>query len=232
MLLAISLTCALTFPTSLAAFVKSFDLILTLGFLTFGFFGIAALRLFMPFLRPPLEAEASAIAPPALAIATPPATRGTFALLATLPTPCPALLALSPTPPTALRTASIGVLPPLEPLLEPFEFGDFAFGFDFDFDFDDLELADFGFALFVDFDFAVFDFVGFADLDFEALGLAFDFDFVLGFELELELGFALLDEPALFDAVGFLDLVSAIFLSPQGVFPIRSGTQSIEGKSR
>jgi hypothetical protein len=118
-------------------------------------------------------------------------------------------LALSPTPPTALRTASIGVLPPLEPLLEPFELGDFAF------ELDDFELADFdfGFALFAAFGFAVLDFVafGFADFDFEALGLAFDFDCDLGFD------FALLDEPALFDADCFLGFVSAIFLSPRGV---------------
>jgi hypothetical protein len=114
---------------------------------------------------------------------------------------------LSPTPPTALRTASIGVLPPLEPLLEPFELGDLAF------EPDDLELDDFGFALFVAFGFAALDFVdfGFVDFDFEALGLAFDFVCDLGFD------FALLDEPALFDADCFLGLVSAIFLSPRGV---------------
>jgi hypothetical protein len=204
MLLAISLTWALTFPTSLAAFVKSFDLILTLGF-----FGIAALRLFMPFLRLPLDAAARAIAPPAPAIAAPPATSGTFALLATLPTPCPALfpalLALSPTPPTALRTASIGVEPPPEPLLDPFELGALAFGFDFDFD----ELDDFGFA---DFAFVALGFAddfGFAAFVFEALGFAFDFG--------CDLGFDLLDAPALFDGACFLDFVSAIFLSPRGV---------------
>ncbi|HET7455304.1 MAG TPA: hypothetical protein VFJ76_07270 [Solirubrobacterales bacterium] len=201
MLLAISLTCALTFPTSLAAFVKSFDLIFT-----FGFFGIAALRFFMPtlFLRPPLDAAASAIAPPAVAIAAPPATSGTFALLAALPTPLPALLALSPTPPTAWRTASIGVEPPLEPLLDPVELGDLAFGFDFDFD----ELDDFGLARFVALGFDDFDF---ADFGFEALGLAFDLDCDFGF------AFDLLDAPALFEAGCFLDLVSAIFLSPRGV---------------
>ena len=103
------------------------------------------------------------------------------------------------------------MLPPLEPLLEPFELGDFAFGFEPD----DFELDDFGFALFAAFGFAALDFVdfGFAELDFEALGFAFAFDFVcdLGFD------FALLDEPALFDADCFLDLVSAIFLSPRGV---------------
>jgi hypothetical protein len=109
---------------------------------------------------------------------------------------------LSPTPPTAWRTASIGVLPPFEPLLEPFELGDFAF------EPGDLRLDDFGFALFAAFGFAAF---GFADFGFEALGLAFDFDCDLGFD------FALLDEPALFDADCFLDLVSAIFLSPRVV---------------
>jgi len=114
---------------------------------------------------------------------------------------------LSPTPPTALRTASIGVLPPLEPLLEPFELGDFAF------EPDDLEPDDFGFARFAAFGFAALDFVafGFADFDFAALGFAFDFDCDFGFD------FALLDEPARFDADCFLDLVSAIFLSPRGV---------------
>jgi hypothetical protein len=218
MLLAISLTCALTFPTSLAAFVKSFDLILTFGLLTLGFFGIAALRLFIPFLRPPLDAAASAIAPLAPAIATPLATSGTFALLATLPTPWPALLALSPTPPTALRTASMGVEPPLEPLLEPLELGDFAFGFDFDFDELDDFFADFGFAAFGFADFAFFAALGFAAFDFdfavfgfEALGFAFAFDRDFGFD------FASLDEPALFEAGCFLDLVSAMFLSPRGV---------------
>jgi hypothetical protein len=129
-------------------------------------------------------------------------------------------LALSPTPPTALRTASSGVLPPLEPLLEPFELGAFAF------ELADLELDDFGFARFAVFGFVDLDFVDFTDFDFEAaLGLAFDFDCDFGFD------FALVDEPALFGADRFLGLVSAIFLSPRG-FPIRSGTQSIEGKSR
>jgi hypothetical protein len=154
-----------------------------------------------------------AIAPPAPAIAAPLATSGTFALLATLPTlwPAlfPALLALSPTPPTALRTASIGVVPPLEPLLDPFELGDLAFGFDFDFDelagldlfadpgFDELDFDAFGFEADA-FGFEV-DF-GFAAFGFEAL--AFDFD------CELDLGFD-------FDAC-FFALVSAMFLSPRG----------------
>jgi hypothetical protein len=100
--------------------------------------------------------------PAAPAIAAPPATSGTFALLAALPTVFPALLALPPTSPTALRTASTGLAPPLEPLLErepfelwDFELGDLGFGFearvfavlalafDWDFDFDD-DLALFG----------------------------------------------------------------------------------------
>jgi hypothetical protein len=110
--------------------------------------------------------------------------------------------------PTALRTASIGVLPPLEPLLEPLELGDF------DFEPDDFELDDFGFALFVallaaltvDFGFAELDFA--LDFGFEALGLAFDFDCDFGLDLL---------EPALFEAGCFLDFVSAIFLSPRGV---------------
>jgi hypothetical protein len=108
-----------------------------------------------------------------------------------------------------LRTASIGVEPPLEPLLDPFELGDLAFGFDFDFD----ELDDFGLDLFADFG---FDDLGFGDFDFavfgfEALGFAFEFDCDFGF------AFDLLDAPALFEAGRFLDLVSAIFLSPRGV---------------
>jgi hypothetical protein len=116
-----------------------------------------------------------------------------------------------------LRTASIGVDPPLEPLLDPLGLGDFAFGFDFDFD----ELDDFGLDLFADFglaDFAFFAALGFAAFDFdfavfgfEALGFAFDFDCDFGF------AFDSLDEPALFEAGCFLDLVSAIFLSPRGV---------------
>jgi hypothetical protein len=121
---------------------------------------------------------------------------------------------LSPTPPTALRTASSGVLPPPDPLLAPFELGDFAFDFgfepdDFGFDFEPDDLA-FGFEA-DDFGFAFFAALGFADFDlealgFEALGLAFDFDCVFGFDLA----------DALFDADCFLDLVSAIFLSPRG----------------
>jgi hypothetical protein len=107
----------------------------------------------------------------------------------------------------------MGVEPPLEPLLEPFELGDLAF----DFEPDDLELADFGFALFAAFGFAALDFVdfGFAAFDFEALGLAFDFDCDFGFDFDC--GFDFDDDPALFGADRFLDLVSAIFLSPRGV---------------
>src|SRR4051794_11099062 len=193
---AISPTWALTFPTSLAALTRSFDLILT-----FGFFGIAALRLFMPFLRPPLDAAASAIAPPAPAIAAPPATSGPFALLATLPTVWPA-------PPTAFFTASTGLEPPPAPLLKPLELG--AFDFAFDFEPDDLALGFLDDPDFADFGFAAFDLLDEPALfDFEALGLAFDFDCDFGFDLDL------LDEPALFDAGCFLDLVSAIFLSPR-----------------
>jgi hypothetical protein len=96
------------------------------------------------------------------------------------------------------------VLPPLEPLLEPFELGDLAF---------DFELDDFGFALFAAaFGLEALDFV---DFDFEALGLAFDFDCDLGFDCDC--GFDFDDDPALFGADRFLDLVSAIFLSPRGV---------------
>jgi hypothetical protein len=114
-----------------------------------------------------------------------------------------------------LRTASIGVVPPLEPLLDPFELGDFAFGFGFDLDFDELA----GLAFFDALGFDAFGFVvalgfeadfGFAAFGFEALGLAFDFD------CELDFGFDLRDEAALFDAC-FFDLVSAMILSPRGV---------------
>jgi hypothetical protein len=118
-----------------------------------------------------------------------------------------------------LRTASIGVLPPPEPLLEPFELGDFAFAFDFAPD--DFELDDFGFARFVDF--AVFVVLGLALLDFAFdfdwlfAGALFDcaaFDWVRGFDFDCDFDFV--DEPALFGDVRFLDLVSAIFLSPRG----------------
>jgi hypothetical protein len=134
-----------------------------------------------------------------------------------------------------LRTASIGVEPPLDPLLEPFELGDFDLGFDFDFEPDDFGFADFGFALFEDRGFAAFD-CDFAAFGFEALAFGFDLDFACDLGFGCAFGFAcefdLLDEPALFDADGFFDFVSAIFLSPRGVFPNRSGTQSIGGKSR
>jgi hypothetical protein len=136
-------------------------------------------------------------------------------LLATLPTPCPALLALLPTPPTAFRTASTGVLPPLAPLRE-FELGDFDLAFDFELD---------GFARFADFAFGDFDF---AALGFEAFAFDFafgfdcdfafdfEFDFDRGFDFDLDCDFGLLDEPALFDAGCSFALVSAIFLSPRG----------------
>jgi hypothetical protein len=67
--------------------------------------------------------EAARAIPPAVpASAAPPATSGTFALLAALPTVLPALLALPPTfapaSPTASRTASTFELLLDEPLLE------------------------------------------------------------------------------------------------------------------
>jgi hypothetical protein len=128
-----------------------------------------------------------------------------LALLATLPTLCPALLALSPTPPTALRTASAGLEPLSEPLLErdPFAPWDFAN------EPDDFELDDLGFAFFAD--------PRFADLGFAAFGFAFDFDCDLAFGFDRDLGFDFIDEPALFDADRFFVLVSAIFLSPRVV---------------
>jgi hypothetical protein len=80
-------------------------------------FGLRGIALASPPFLLPLEA-ARARPPAAPAIAAPPATSGTFALVAALPTDLPALLAL---PPTALRTAST-----FEPLLdEPLLEGDF-----------------------------------------------------------------------------------------------------------
>jgi hypothetical protein len=122
-----------------------------------------------------LEA-ARAIPPAAPAIAAPPATSGTFALLAALPTVWPAPLALSPKSPTVLRTAST-----FECLLDdPFErdaplpeLRDLprAFGLAFEaFDFGD------------DFDFVA----GFADFDAEAfLGAGLDLGFAFGVDLVL-----------------------------------------------
>jgi hypothetical protein len=121
-------------------------------------------------------------------MAAPPATSGTFALLAALPTPCPALLALLLTSPTAWRTASTGLEPPLEPLLDPFELGAFAF------ELDDFERDDLGFAALA-FDFGFADFVFAFDCDFGFCAFAFDF----------------IDELAGFDAARFFALVSAIF---------------------
>jgi hypothetical protein len=114
--------------------------------------------------------------PAAPARAAPPATSGTFALLAALPTVLPAPFALSPTSPTALRTASTFAClldDPFEreaPLLElrgllldfGLAFGAFDFGDDFAFDF----------------------VAGFADFDVEAL-LGFDLD--LGFDFGVDL---------------------------------------------
>jgi hypothetical protein len=121
-------------------------------------------------------------------------------LLATLPTVWPA-------PPTAFRTASTGLLPPLEPLLDPFELGDLAF------ERDDLELADFGFARLL---LLVVALVarGFADFGFAAFELDFAFELAFAFDCDLAFGFDLLDEPARLGADRFLGLVSAIFLSP------------------
>jgi hypothetical protein len=107
-----------------------------------------------------------------------------------------------------LRTASTGVEPPLEPLLEPFELGAFAF------EPDDLERDDFGFARFT-----AFAALGLALLvDFGFALFAFDFDWlfacVLGFDFDCDFDFV--DEPARFGADRFLGLVSAISLSPRG----------------
>jgi hypothetical protein len=121
--------------------------------------------------------------PAAPAIAAPPATSGTFALLAALPTALPAPLALPPTSPTAFLTAStfeclldepLELALALAPLLElrgllALLLLDFALAFD-----DDFGFADFDF----DAGFAVFD----AD---DLFDLGFDFGF--GFELDLDL---------------------------------------------
>jgi len=183
---AISLTCALKLPTPLAALATSLELTLI-----FGLRGIALLplesALLIPPLRPFLEA-ARAMPPAAPATAAPPATSGTFALLATLPTVLPADLpapfALPPMSPTALRTASTfeclldEPFEPEAPLLElrdlPLDLG-FAFACDFEaFDFgDDLDFVA-GFA-----DFEVDDFF---DFDF---GFDLDFVFELGVDLVL-----------------------------------------------
>src|SRR4051812_32550328 len=80
---AISPTCALTCPTPLAALATSLESILIFGALTL-IFGRRVIALPSAFLLPFFEA-ARAIPPAAPAIAAPPATSGTFALLAALP---------------------------------------------------------------------------------------------------------------------------------------------------
>jgi hypothetical protein len=164
-------TCALKFPTSLAALAMSLPLTLT--------FGLRAMALPMPLLRPFFEA-ARAMPPAAPAIAAPPATSGTFALLATLPTVWPA-------PPTAFLTAStfeclldepFELLLALAPLLELRGLLALLL-LDFDLDFVDL-----GFDADLDF---VFDFeAGFAVFEADDL-LDFGFDLAFGFELDLGL---------------------------------------------
>jgi len=99
---------------------------------------------------------------------------------------------LLPTSPTAWRTASPGLDPPPEPLLEPFELGAFAFellaGLEL------FERDDLGFA-------ALALVLGFADFAF-----AFDCDFAT-----CDFAFDLVDELARFGAARFFALVSAIF---------------------
>jgi hypothetical protein len=115
-----------------------------------------------------------------------------------------------------LRTASTGLLPPLAPLLEPFELGALALALDFDPE--DFEPDDFGFARFADF----VALVVLLALGLALFGFAFDFDWfdcalfdcALGFDFDCDFGFA--DDPARFGADRFLDLVSAISLSPRG----------------
>ncbi|HEV2727224.1 MAG TPA: hypothetical protein VGV34_02965 [Solirubrobacterales bacterium] len=155
---ATSLTCALKLPTPLAALATSLESTLI--------FGRRIIALPSRLLLPCLEA-ARARPPAAPAIAAPPATSGTFALLAALPTLLPALLALPLTSPTALRTASTFEPLPDEPLLEA------------DFCERDLLLVDFALA-FEAFVFEAFDF----DADFALFGadsfrdLGFDLVFV------------------------------------------------------
>jgi hypothetical protein len=112
-----------------------------------------------------------------------------------------------------LRTASTGVEPPLEPLLEPFELGAFAFEPD-DLGRDDFERDAFGCARFADF----------AAFGLALFGFAFDFDwgfdcvlFDWGLGFDFDCDFDFVDDPARFGADRFLDLVSAISLSPRGV---------------
>jgi hypothetical protein len=116
--------------------------------------------------------------PAAPAIAAPPATSGTFALLATLPTVWPA-------PPTAFLTAStfeclldepFELLLALAPLLELRGLLALLL-LDFDLDFVDL-----GFDADLDFDFEA----GFAVFEADDL-LDFGFDLAFGFELDLGL---------------------------------------------
>jgi hypothetical protein len=106
------------------------------------------------------------------------------------------------------------VEPPLEPLLEPFELGAFALAFDFDPD--DFERDAFGFARFADF--VALGLALFVDFAFALFGFAFDFDWLFdwgrGFDFDCDFDFA--DDPARFGADRFLDLVSAISLSPRG----------------
>jgi hypothetical protein len=121
--------------------------------------------------------------PAAPATAAPPATSGTFALLATLPTvlpaDLPAPLALPPMSPTALRTAStFECLPdePLEPDAPLLELRDL--------------LLDFGLLLALDFEaFGFDDDFGFDAFDFEAGFAAFDVVAFFGFDVDFDLGF-------------------------------------------
>jgi hypothetical protein len=92
------------------------------------------------------------------------------------------------------------VEPPLEPLLEPFELGAFAF------EPDDFERDDLGFAA----RFAALGLAALAFVDFGFAALAFAFACDFGFD-----AFDLLDEPARFGAARFFALLFAIFLSPR-----------------
>ncbi|HWO48004.1 MAG TPA: hypothetical protein VNM41_08080 [Solirubrobacterales bacterium] len=135
-------------------------------------FGLWAIALPIPLLRPFLEA-ARAIPPAAPASAAPPATSGTFALLAALPTVLPAFLALPPTSPTAFRTAST-----FECLLEdPFEWEALLPLLELRGLLRDLALA---------FGFAAFDFGFTADFDFDA---GFEVDDFFGFDFGVDLVF-------------------------------------------
>jgi hypothetical protein len=157
-------------------------------------FGLRVIALPSPLLRPFFDAD-SAKPPAAPARAAPPATSGTLALLAALPTVLPALLALSPTfplaSPTAWRTASTFELLLAEPLLDDdLRERDFDLLLAFGALAPLLELRDLELCDFLAVDFALVALVALVDLGFEAFD--FDDDFALfGADSFRDLGFDL-----------------------------------------